>query len=175
MYYPQYNDYELIYYIQTFNDEWSLKLMISKYKRLIWKNIHLLCYETRDRDDFYQEGVIQLTRAVYLFDESKGKTFTRYFELILKRKFYDLNKKQNKFLLSEDEALFNSVEYEDRMNEIHLLEKLVDKFEYPLDYIYEQYFLNSSKIDDIADHLKWNVKKVYNSIYKIRNILKSMI
>ena len=58
--------------------------------KLNLKMIHLFNVEPKDQDDFYQEAIILLVDTVYTFNEQKNKTFTRYFELVLKRRFIRL-------------------------------------------------------------------------------------
>lgn len=96
------NDYELIYLVQNHRDGIALEYLFKKYKLLIWKYIHMYDVPYYERDDFLQEGYLMLNKAINLFDESKNKTFTRYFELILKRKFWALLKKAAKIRNKRD-------------------------------------------------------------------------
>jgi len=65
------NDYELIYLVQNHQDGIALEFLFDKYKLLIWKYIHQYEVPYYEREDFFQEGLIMLHKAVLRFDEAK--------------------------------------------------------------------------------------------------------
>ena len=81
------NDYELVYLIRFEQCQVALDFLYMKYSRFIWKQIHVLHVNHYEQDDFHQEGLLMLHKAVTTFNEAKNKTFMRYFDLILKRHF----------------------------------------------------------------------------------------
>mgnify|MGYP000909807808 FL=1 len=91
----QYNDFELLYLIRE-NCDIALDIMFQKYIPLINARIKTFHIKKRNRDDFFQEGLICLHKAISTFREDKNKTFTRYFDLILQRRFIQILKKENK-------------------------------------------------------------------------------
>ncbi|MCD6482238.1 MAG: helix-turn-helix domain-containing protein, partial [Candidatus Izimaplasma sp.] len=92
MTYPAYNDYEIIDLIREGNNE-ALELMFDKYSKLISKKIYKFnLYQ--EYDDMFQEGMMILYKSIKAFDDSFSKTFTRYFELNLDRKYITLLSKK---------------------------------------------------------------------------------
>ena len=86
------NDYELVYLIRTHSDSIAFDFLYQKYRRFIWKFIHLMHIESKEQDDFFQEGILTLYKAVETFPmKSKNKTFTRYFRINLTKTFLSLD------------------------------------------------------------------------------------
>lgn len=161
----QYNDYELIYLIQSEFCEPALKIMFKKYELLIYKYLHLYNVPKEDYDDYIQEAKILMYEAISKFDESKNKTFTRFYELILKRKIIKLNKKLPRYEIIDDfsrykdENLFIEIEISNLTN----LETVV----------FQKYFIQNQKISYIAETEKKSIKQIYNAIYRIREKFKN--
>lgn len=163
------NDYELIYLIQTERDDCALTFMFKKYHKFIWKQIHLLNIPFNDHDDFHQEGLLMLNKAILAFDESRNKSFTKYFELILKRQFYHLIHKIPKYVLYEDAHFFKGVTYiEEEPVELILSSKLEQ-------IIYELYFLKRCSVKDIESNTGYEKKQIYNTIFRIKEKYKIMV
>jgi RNA polymerase sporulation-specific sigma factor len=76
MIYKIMNDYELVYLIRTQKDSIAFDFLFQKYKKFIWKYIHFMHIEYKEQDDFFQEGILTLYKAVETFDESRNKTFS---------------------------------------------------------------------------------------------------
>ncbi len=164
------NDYELIYLIQYQKCQTALDFLYKKYDRFIWKQVHLLNISHDEHDDFHQEGILMLYKAVKTFNESKNKTFMRYFELILKRHFYYLMKKLPKYILKDETTFKQGTYYVDEAVDCFLMMcSDVEKF------IYQAYFVESRAIHKIADELHKSKKQVYNTIYRIKEKYKSML
>lgn len=161
------NDYELIYIIKTHQDEKALELMINKYRNLIWKMIHLFNVEQKDQDDFYQEAIILLVDTVYSFNEQRNKTFTRYFELVLKRRFIRLKQQLPGWKLYEKVELI-----EDRMQPYEsVLMEIPDLTEQEA-IIFEYYFVKHYTTKAIVRETNLSTKQVYNSLYRLKQRLK---
>ena len=164
------NDYELIYLIQTYHDHIALEFLYKKYRKLIWKNVHLLQIDDKEHDDFYQEGCLMLIKAVDTFNEAKNKSFTRYFEMILKRQLYHLVRRLPVYELSEDACLYQGSYYECYDEPIKL--QCGSKLEMT---IYQKHFIENQKISDIAQDLNLEIKTIYNAIYRIKEKYKNML
>lgn len=171
------NDYELLYMIQTEQDSFALEQLCQKYKRLIWKTIKLYNIPVYDEEDYYQEGVITLHKAALTFDEKFNKTFTRYYELLLKRRFWGLMKENNRYVVCEnlDDLIISSVDVENhhlREEQLELLELRLAKLNEMEQDIYKLYFENNISIDQLACKYRLSKKKIYNLIYKIKNCIQ---
>lgn len=165
------NDYELVYLIKTQNDSIAFDFLFQKYRKFIWKFIHLMHINYNDQDDFFQEGILTLYKAVETFNEAKNKTFTRYFELILRRHFYHLIYKLPKYLLYEDSNFMSCFAYEDKEDD-HELVQTCSEFEKE---IYQYYFIENQAVKKISDEMNCHPKKIYNAIFRIKEKYKNMI
>ncbi|CCV64861.1 RNA polymerase sigma-70 factor, ECF subfamily [Alteracholeplasma palmae J233] len=169
--YPIINDYELIYLVQSYQDELSLEYLVGKYERLIWKYIHLLDIPKREQEDYYQEGIMLLHKAVVYFDENKNKTFTRYFELILKRKFFKLKNRLPEYRLQEETHFLKHAAYHEDYEEFEEID-----LKNPMEkIIYEAYFKERKKITQIACETNYTKKQIYNTIYRIKEKYKAVL
>ena len=164
------NDYELVYLIRFEQCSVALDFLYAKYQRFIWKQIHLLNINTYEQHDFHQEGMLMLYKAVTSFNESKNKTFMRYFELILKRHFYYLIKKLPKYILKDETTFQHGAYYVDE--EIDCFLMMCSDNE---QIIYQSYFVEQRAIDLIASDLGLTKKQVYNTIYRIKEKYKNML
>jgi len=163
------NDYELIYLIQSNHDHIALDFLYKKYEKFIWKNVHLLHIEEKEYDDFFQEGNLMLLKAVKTFNENKNKSFTRYFELILKRQFYMLVGRLPKYELNEELCMYLGTSHMDEE-----IEHMVFKSELE-SQVYEMHFINNRQIKEISLLLETDCKSIYNTIYRIKEKYKNML
>lgn len=162
------NDYELIYLIRQ-HDQTALRYMIRKYSRLIWKNVHLMNLKGTDNEDFYQEGLMMLVKAVNTFNERYNKTFTRYFEMILKRKFYRLKRRLPDYVLYDNFDFHKGSTYiEEEAPDIRFHSELEQ-------IVYEDYFVAGHPVQDITIKTGFDRKKIYNTIFRVRKKLKSVL
>ena len=164
------NDFELIYLIRFESCPFALDYLCRKYDRFIWKQIYLLHIQEIEREDFHQEGVLMLYKAVKTFDETKNKTFMRYFELVLKRHFYYLLRKLPKYVLKEETTFNQGVRSIDE--EIDCFLMMCTPIE---KYVYQSYFVESRAISKIAEELGKTKKHIYNTIYRIKEKYKNML
>jgi RNA polymerase sporulation-specific sigma factor len=161
------NDYELLYLIRGENDHIALRYMFRKYEKLIFKNVHLLQIKNYEHEDFIQEGRIMFYKAIKTFDEHKNKTFTRYFELILKRHYYYLKKKLpnyvfDEYLLNTYRCVYLEEDYDDFLDNCSTFEK----------DIFQLYFIENKSVDTIKNILSCRAKQVYNTIYRLKEKYK---
>ena len=160
------NDYELIYLIHGEQDEVALEFIFKKYYRFIWKIVHLFNVEEKEREDLHQEGQCILLTAINTFDEKRGKTFTRYFELILRRHLYKQVKKIPNYILFDNTDFCKGVVFiEEEFLEPYGLSNFESK-------IFDLYFNNRNDVKTISNILETTNKQVYNAIYRIRDKLK---
>ncbi len=161
------NDYELIYNYRNTRSEIFLQQIIDKYRPLIWKNIYKFYIEPKDQDDFYQESLLTLMDCLNRFDESKQKTFTKYFELILFRRFIYLKDKTPKYYLYERPELFEDTYTPDfdRLEEGVFLTALEKD-------VCQLYFYDHQTVESIGQLLKKNEKSIKNTIYRIKSKIR---
>ncbi|MCR3905994.1 MAG: sigma-70 family RNA polymerase sigma factor [Tenericutes bacterium] len=163
------NDYELIYLIRVEQDETALDFLFKKYHKLIWKYVHLLGVEEKEHDDLHQEGVLMLHKAIKTFDESKNKSFTRYFELILRRHLIHAKRKLPSYYLYEHTDFIKGASYiEDEQRFVPLHSELEQ-------IVYNQYFLLNQSVTSICNATNYSKKQIYNTIFRIKEKYKNMI
>jgi RNA polymerase sporulation-specific sigma factor len=168
------NDYELLYLIGERNED-ALALMIEKYQPMIVSKCFHFKIRSSERDDFIQEGNLMLLHAIKIFDPSFQKSFTRFFELILTRKFMNLMTPLRKQLIYFSEDLFESMRVEEtltwHLNDAHvsIAKETLTPFEFQ---IFIEHYQQAISIAQIASTQDVSVKKVYNTLYQIKNKLK---
>jgi len=171
----KYNDNEIISLIQEGNEE-ALNLMEEKYKLFIAKKISKfnLGYEY---DDSYQEGLIVLVRSIQRFKPIYNKSFTRYFEMNLENRFISIVRSRRRYFkfLSEKSPML--VEHEiHEQPKLYFSKQDFDDFVLLLSSfekaVFEQKFFNELGIEETANLLNCDTKKVYNAIDRIRAKLK---
>lgn len=161
------NDYELIYLFQTYQDDQAFEFLVLKYRRFIWKIIHTLYLQDKETDDFYQESILMLYKAAQTFREQYQKSFTKYFELILRRQLYYLKKKIPNVLLSE-ESFFKDIQSPRVIEEEHIT------LEHPMEQkILEMYFEKRFSVKKISHEENLSSKQVYNLIYRVKKKIKA--
>lgn len=163
------NDYELVYLIHSEHDDIAIQYMYDKYKRFIWKHIHLLNISEREHDDFHQEGLCMLKKAVDTFNPHRNKTFTRYFELILKRHFYQLKNKIPNYDLYDHTNFCQGVVYLEESMDLPVFSSDLEQ------NVFTMYFLEERPIHQISKHFGYTHKQIYNSIFRIREKYKIML
>lgn len=160
----RYNDYELIYMYKSESCEYALNILINKYKPLIYKTIYLCGAKSVDVDDYFQEGVIVLYKSLLNFNEVFNKTFTRYFELLLKRKIIHLQKQKPKYEIHENFSIYSS------KPETAISVEGLNEFE---EKVFKMYFVYNQTISFIASETKRSIKQIYNTIYRIKDKYKN--
>ena len=171
MTYYKHNDYEIISQIREGNNE-ALELMFEKYKPLISKKIFKfnLYY---DFDDMYQESLMVLFKSLERFDEKYSKTFTRYFEQNLERKFItivskrvrrsEIFKKNQKYIYESNHNTTHHSEYFDLVKKE--ITKVLTNTE---NLVYTLRELNNYSISYIHDNYGLTDKVIYNSLHRAK-------
>ncbi|MDD2259005.1 MAG: hypothetical protein WC278_01955 [Bacilli bacterium] len=165
-----YNDNELLYLIREKHDD-ALDIMFLKYSPLIKTRISKFRIQ-KDYEDFYQEGLIALNIAISRYIDLYDKTFNKYFDLILQRKFIQILKKETNN--------FYNVVYFDELNFIHEEKEkytsnktyqigMLSDFEKHIFKFYSEYNL---KAGEIANKLNIDVRRVYNALNRIKKKIR---
>lgn len=161
----QYNDYELLYLMNEFDEE-AEKIFYEKYTNLIKMRIYKFRIKERYQEDFLQEGLYMLFVATRMYNEYSKKTFNKYFDLILQRRFIRL--------LAQEKHYFYEVDLHD--DELMLADPntfVYDEMNYNSLSSFEEKVLDMKKKNyrprEIAKLLKCDVKSVYNCLCRIKN------
>lgn len=175
----EYNDYELLYLIGEGSEE-AEEILYMKYSPLIKKRISAFRIQSRYRDDFYQEGLMCLNDAIKSFNDHYNKTFNKFFDMVLQRKFIVLLKKDQDYfygvkLVEDYNHLIDRLEEEKRIEyetNCGRIEDYMEELDINCDSFRDKIKLlmeKDLKARDIAFLLSCDVKKVYNEIYLLKN------
>jgi RNA polymerase sporulation-specific sigma factor len=168
------NDYELLYLIGERNDD-ALALMVQKYQPLILSKLYHFKIRQSERDDYIQEGTMMLMHAIKVFDPKFQKTFTRFFELILTRKFMSLMTPAHKQMIYLSEELMDHLKVEEETRwrlfprHIAIAKGVLNALEFD---VFLQHYQQGLSIERIASHHQQSVKKIYNTLYQIKTKLR---
>ena len=114
----KYNDLELLYLVYEGEKE-AYDMLFDKYFGLIYKRAIGFKIKSKNFDDFIQEGLMSLDVAIHSFNPIFGKSFTRYFDMILQRRFIAILRKESGYFynvtlvstydaVEEDHPIYNS-------------------------------------------------------------------
>lgn len=184
--YKKVNDYEVIYMIRE-NDEDARDLMLQKYlpiiKKLASKFYELYKGNGADYDDFVQEGLISLNRAINSFGEANNTLFYTYAITCINRHLitYCRNITSKKHMVlnlseREEETLFsfkdnNNVERDFLFREV---EKEFIEFKNSFDFLDSNIFelrFNGFGYKEISTLLDIPISMVDSKLMKIRRCL----
>lgn len=170
MSYKAYNDYELLYLFKERHDQIALEILIKKYEKFIYKRIISFFPRKKDLEDYYQEGLLALYRAINSFDDKYNKTFMRYFEVILNRhliNLYHKNKRDDeKTLMLINEATVEEQITISRSNFQKEIDVTLGSRLEELIYLY--YFLEGKSVNYLSEKLNLTKKQAYNGIYRVK-------
>lgn len=159
----RYNDYELIYMYRCLNCEHALNILMHKYKPLMYKIINRYGTSKLDFEDHLQEAMITLHKALVTYKEGFNKTFTRYYELLLRRRIIYLQYKKPKYELHENFEVYSDYEKE----EFYIGDLTKDEEE-----VFDRYFVSNQNVKFISESTGKTRKQIYNTIYRIREKYK---
>lgn len=158
--------------------EEALNIMFEKYKNFIGLKINSFRIYNIQKDDYLQEGLIILYKTIFTYNEKYGKTFLRFFEMCLERHFIVLGKKRNsdtKMTGLYQEAFNLDVEETSDVVQERLAKYRQSKFKSQREQtIFDEYFLQNKKINEIVKLTGYNAKSIYNTILRIRKKLKEL-
>lgn len=170
------NDYELIYLIKEGNER-AEKILYDKYSRYIYSMMNDLNVYKIHYDDFYQEGLMAVMMAIKTYDMESKCSFLSYFYIILKRRFYRyynyLCGLELPFSKIYDGFREESVGYTD--NEVNYYELGLSLLKLDFDKeVYRLLYKLGYTPRMICEILGCDTKKVYNTIQKIKGVLKEL-
>lgn len=195
------DDYELIYLINQ-NDEQALAEMIVKYKKVLLMYANQYRYVLKkeyDEDEMLQICYIALYTAIRTYNEQLGNKFTTYLRVIVTRELqihvrslHSVCRKANLEAIS----LHRSINDESERYYIDLVESRNSDFDTKEYYYHKEFLMKIKEVisefkkedqiifdlwriglsyNEIALHLKCPVKKVDNSIQRMKKKLRSVI
>ena len=163
----QCNDYELLYLMNEFDEE-AERILVERYLNVIYYRIRTFKIKTRYIEDFVQEGLFLFYKAVRIYDQSSPKTFFKYFDMILRRKFVKLIEKEKNYFYDVD--LMSDLNMLKEPEVFEYEEKTVDE---NLLSLFEKQVLEFTKRNykpkEIANILQCDVKKIYNCLCRIKS------
>lgn len=197
MNYKDFNDYELLDYIASCNEEAS-EILLYKYRPLLISlanKFYPYCLGGVDQNDLIQEGMIALHEAIRNYDENNKANFGTYAKVCIERRMLSLVKKtrtyKNKVL---NESITFEIEDEDKssnkllmdssldpsnlLEEFETQQELVDMLEKQLTDFEKQVFelkKNAFTYKEIAEILEKEPKAIDNTLQRIKQKLKKIM
>lgn len=170
------NDYELLYLVQE-NSEEALEYLFKKYENLIKARIKAFKIKPKNYDDFYQEGLLALDKAIRTYDERFGKSFNKYFDLILQRRFMQILRREQRYVYDTMyvEQFYDIIEESKVLYHLEL-EEMIRNIEANLSGFEKQVFecrvKRNLNTGETAKLLNCTTRQVYNAMLRIRQKLK---
>ncbi|MDF2946596.1 MAG: hypothetical protein K0S51_1275 [Bacillales bacterium] len=160
----------------TLQDE-SFEMVVNQYTPMIHQIINK-CRIYKDRDMYFQEGLIALWNAFNNFNEEKG-AFCTYAYTIIYGHIRNVLSKENRFstrnITSSEDVLNLSSKIDRNFNTTDILaasEVVLGKYEYEL--IYRRYFLNEP-LTDVSSFLGVSLAKAKKDILCAKKKLKKFL
>ena len=200
MKYRDYNDNELISYIEEQNED-AEEILFEKYKPLIVrfaKKIYPIASNVGlELNDLIQEGMLGLNQAIKYYDEKKDAHFYTFAKTCIERKMITLLNNQRRLkhkILNESLSLDHTGEdkmygiesvLKDSSNDPELVlltkereEKLIRETREALTDFEDEVFMlriNQFTYDEIASILEKDKKSIDNALQRIRTKMKRSI
>lgn len=201
MNYKNYNDYELLSYVNDNNEE-AIELIYKKYQPLIEQNAKRLLkyskYAGLELNDLIQEGLLGLSKAIKSFSDTKEASFYTYAKTCVERKqisaLIGSQRLKHKFLNESlpfevydkdqepidlgDLIIDNSNNPENIMSDIEESNMLIEKINGVLTDFERQVFnLKASGFNyiEIANLLEKDRKQIDNAIQRIKCKIKDLM
>ena len=184
------NDYELIYLAQE-NNELAQEYLIAKYKYIISliinKNIGIIKKLKLDREDIYNIGLLALIEAIKSYN-SEDSTFSFYATLLINRSIVSFIKNRSS---KKDLMFLNSISFDENQLNISTAilnpDKIVsseEDYQELIEKIYQELtdlektiydLLSEYSISEISKILNMEIKKIYNTISRIRDKIQKVL
>lgn len=199
MNYSDYNDYELLSYIEE-NNEDANNIIFKKYEPIIVytaNKLYKYCKNSGlEKNDLIQEGMLGLNEAINSFNANKNASFYTYARTCIQRKIISVvirtKRLKHKFLNEsisiemEDDSFYksdiilsdNSLNPEKRMIDNEEEKNLINDIEVLLTDFEKQVFelkIAGFSYKEIAEILDKDVKSVDNAVQRIRVKAKSKL
>ena len=186
----QYNDNELLYLIYECEED-ALGILFKRYEPLIKKRLFDYHVSRDDYEDYYQECLMSLYLAVRIYNPMYDKSFNKFFDLVVTRRIRTLLNRQR--LKNIDAIPLDDVNYlrdsSDNFNyEDEILSDIkddrirfnnqvlsIDSFSEWEKEVFKLRFVSGYDIKEIASLKNEDIRKVYNSLYRIKKKLKSAL
>lgn len=165
------NDYELIYLFRDGN-EVALNLLFKKYEAFIQSKLNTFKVTGALREDFYSEALMALYAAITSYNDNIRITFYNYFNIVLTRRFVKAYAKLVRpeipvenidWFLGEENIEYRPSLYEDGLA---LMKTDCERL------VYRELYKVGLSPGEIATNNNIDIKKVYNTINKIKERLK---
>lgn len=176
--YIKYNDFELLYLIDSGSEE-AYFALVHKYSYYIHKKISDFHMKEKYREDFFQEGLMVLDEAIKKYDEYRGKSFNRYFDMLLVHRFQRLlalekNYFYNVSLVEFPEMLEEQVSEFETNDSVNSIVEELDRLKFSeLEKSIYMFVLNGLKPREIAKKTNMDIKVVYNAICRSSKRIQS--
>ncbi len=196
MNYKNFNDYELLEYIYSCNED-ANEILLYKYRPLIVsvaKKMLKYCNGGVDLNDLIQEGMLGLNDAINSFRDDKETNFGTYARLCIERRIYTLAKSTRTY---KNKILNESISIEDDddftidrflIDNSNNPDAMISDNDYQIDVIrklesqltdFEKQVLelkkNDFKYKEIADILDKEPKAIDNALQRIKIKLKNIM
>ena len=153
-------------------------MLLEKYAVLIKVKLIKFNIPRKDFSDFEQELKMEVYKAIKTYDESYGKSFCRFIELVIERKILRLinNEKRsvNPSVFLEElvdiktkNSVLDTMIYEERIKKIK--DATLDDVKKG---ILHDVILDGEPIKEYASKHNMSVKEIYNHIYALRIKIK---
>ena len=173
--FSKYNDYELLYLVRT-NVEEAREILFWKYSYLIRSRINRLGVPRLYWDDYYQEGCLMLHKAIKIYDENSKMSFTKFFELLLRRRILTLLRKDLKEYEIEKFEDFDEYPNLIEENNVHCLFESVESNLSEIEKIaYERLIMCNEKVENVAKELGVSSKSLSNAKQRTLKKIKKEI
>lgn len=183
--YKNVNDYEVMYMVRENNDE-AMSLLFDKYMPLI-KKLAVKYYDKVKNcgiefEDFIQEGMIALNRAIMNYDDNSNTLFYTYISVCIERQFItycrNLNSQKHCFLnySVRDEELhrsscISSKSFVDYIEVMESFTSLKNSFSFLDSSIFELRY-NGFSYKEICSLLDISYSFLESRMSKIRKLLR---
>lgn len=173
----KYNDYELLY-LANLDGEEAQTILFDKYLFMIKKLISKFDILPQYRDDYEQEGLLMINKAIKTYKTNSQMSFTKYVEMLIYRRFIDLERSRKR--KQEEIILDNEIDYiidqprealtlqENLFCDLSVLSEVEKK-------VYELKYIHGKSNKKIALELQMNISQVYSASDRIKKKLKLMI
>jgi len=174
------SDYELIYLYRVWQSDIALEMLYEKYDVIIRKKLNSFKIREYHYEDFYQELLMTLHKAIMLYDQSYKKSFYRFSEMFFDRRLGKLLRHdvRNDRLIERlfDESTKDSYFYDDVLETFVSNKRLevlndINLSDLQREVLSEVLIKNKSVNDFAKDH-NIDIKVVYNSVYLLRKKIK---
>lgn len=170
----KYNDYELLYLVSMGNED-AQNILFGKYLFMVKKMISRFNVPSTAKDDYEQEGMLMINKAIKTYKHDSKMTFTRYVEMLIYHRFIDLERHKNK--RNEEMVSLDSIDYIiDSSSNTFLLQESspfdMSKLSEREHKVYELKFIKGLPSQRIAEELAISISQVYATTDRIKRKLR---